>query len=316
MKSSATCAEGVRLRRRTTPPAVRTGPGDPAGTFSLRFLALGLTLALVLGAALAGCAAGTAATPLAARPAPPDPARLLHEVRAQLMAARHAEVAFLRRYPDQGLDGTRHYVDDGHAAIRRARLAAARLATLNPGDGVPVQCCNELEYQLARYDARLADLEALAGRRGGKGSGLRWEAHRTLDGLDRYLVRLEEAEDADTPPTARADAIQSLRDDVTAFRQDEADYHRLDDIHSIASIGDRIVTQRAFLERSPLEDRERARVDTHVRIYLIYLERVAVTDVEIYRVRRSLYRSAERIQYLVRYYLTGENGRAPGGRVV
>jgi hypothetical protein len=310
MDSLATRAVGARLRRGGTPPALRIGPRYPAKGGSPSRLALGLALAIVLG----GCAAGTAQTPLAVHPAPTDPGPLLHEVRAHLLAARHAEVAFMVRYPVEGVAGARHHVTDAHAAVRRARVAAARLGALDTG--TPDNCCNELEYQLARYDARLKDLEALADLRGDPNSGLRWEAHRTLDGLDRYLVRLEEAEDVGAPPTPRADAIQILRDDVTAIRRDEADYHRLDDIQRIASIGDRVVTQRAFLANSPLEDRERARVDTHVRLYLIYLERVAVTDVGIYRVRRSLYRTAERVQYLVRYYLTGEGAATPGGRIV
>jgi len=315
MVLGSTRAERARLRRRGTSPALRAGPGIPAGF--CRFRRPGLTLTtLVLFAALWGCAAGTARAPLAEHPAPPDPAVLLHEVQTQLLAARRAEVAFMVRYPAEGLDGSRHYVIAAHAAIRRARAAAALLADVDPVDGAPDHCCNELEYQLARYDSRLTALESLTGQRGDPGSGLRWEAHRALDGLDRYLVRLEAAEDTTELPSPRADAIQSLRADVDAFRRDEADYHRLDDIHSIASIGNRVVSQRAFLAHSPLAARERARVDTHVRLYLIYIERVAVTDVAIYRVRRSLYRSAERIQYLVRRYMAEDEAPAPGGRVV
>jgi len=65
-----------------------------AGPLPLQSLAAGLTLALLLGGCvLGGCAAGIPQAPLAARPAPADPAPLLQEIRAQLSAARRAEVA-------------------------------------------------------------------------------------------------------------------------------------------------------------------------------------------------------------------------------
>lgn len=286
------------------------GPGRPVGRPG--FLSLALALALVLS----GCAAARAPAPLAKAPSRPDPTALLLEVQAQFQAARGAEVAFLQRYPVAGLPNARQYLDGAHAAVGRARAAAARLAALDRAGGAPDGCCAELQVTLARYDARLDGLASLAGVRGGPASGLRWEAHRTLDGLDRYLDRLGRAEDAAAPPTARADAIRSLKDDVDAFRRYEADYHRRDDIHSIARIGDRVVSQRAYLETSPLDERERARVDTHVRTYLIYIERVAVTDVEIFRARRALFLTAERIQDLVRRYLAGEGAPLPGGRAV
>jgi hypothetical protein len=312
---ATTSTEGARHRGRGTPRTRRAGPRDPAGRLSPLALAVTFTFALALP--LVGCAAAPAPAPLAERPAPPNPEHLLRDVHAQLQAARGAEVAFLLRYPLEGLADAQRFVDSAHAAVGRARGAVARLATLAPADGRPHGCCRELDAALARYDIAVGNLAVLAGRKGSPDSGLRHEAHRTLDTLDRYLVRLERAEDDDSPPTARAAAIHSLRADVAAIQGYEASYHRLDDIHQIASIGDRIVSQRAFLETSPLDARERARVDVHVQIYLIYLERVAVTDVEIYRVRRDLFHTAGRIQALVSRYLAGgDTPPLPAGRII
>jgi hypothetical protein len=254
-----------------------------------------------------------AASP-AAEGGPSDPSALLREVQAQLQAARGAEVAFLTRYPVRGPMEARRYVDDAHAAIGRARAAAARIAALDRG--VPHGCCATLDAELARHDAALTELADLAGVKGGPTSGLTGEARRTLEGLDRYLDRLGGAEDVASPPTPRTDAIRSLKDDVAAIRHFEADYRARAASGSLARIGDRVVAQRRFLEDSPLDDRERARVDTHVRTYLIYLERVAVTDVDILRARHDLRRTAAHIAFQVHYYLTGQEPPAFGGRAI
>lgn len=275
---------------------------------------------LVVPLLAAGCTLGRGPAP--AVPAHPDAALLLKEVDNQVLAARNAQFAFLLAYPVEGMSGARRHVAAATDAVGRARAAVAATQALDPtsGAGPPRGCCAELTDTIARFGDGFDRLVDLTVRRGDARSGLIGAVNRNLDRLEHYLDRLEYAEasapEPGEPSRGRTQAIRAIRADVDAMRRYEAEYHLRDTLGSIMSIGQRVVSQREFLETSPLDARERARVDTHIRTYLIYLERLALTDVDILQARFHLNQTSERIHALVRAYLGEGLPRSPGGIVI
>jgi len=232
---------------------------------------------------------------------------LLHldDVESGILSAQNAEKSFLLRYPVDGILVAQAYVSGALSAISETRAALATIADVNRRAGVAPEhrYREELESRLSLFEVRLKRVVLLVRRKGDASSGLVWEMRRMVEGLERYLARLEAAP-SDDP--ARARALQRLKADVLFIRRWEKDYFLRDDLVFISSVRARVAAIEEAIGDGPFPVRERDRILTYLKTYLIYFERIALNDVQVLDERNRLNETAEDLQRLLANYVGSE----------
>jgi len=196
------------------------------------------------------------------------------------------------------------YVSQALSAITKTRNALEAIAELNRRAGVAPEhrYREELESRLALFEVRLKRVVLLVKRKGDASSGLVWEMRRMVEGLERYLVRLEAA--PSTP--ARDRSLQRLKADLLFIRRWEKDYFLRDDLVFISSVRARVAAIEESIADGPFPVLERDRILTYLKTYLIYFERIALNDVQVLDERNRLNETAEDLQRLLTNYVNSE----------
>jgi signal transduction histidine kinase len=234
----------------------------------------------------------------------------LEDVEAGILAAQNSEKSFLLRYPVDGILVAQAYVSGALSAISKTRNALESVADLNRRAGVAPEhrYREELESRLALFEVRLKRVVLLVKRKGDASSGLVWEMRRMVEGLERYLVRLEAGTEGAPPDPARVRAIQRLKADLLFIRRWEKDYFLRDDLVFISSVRARVAAIQEGIADGPFPTKERDRILTYLKTYLIYFERIALNDVQVLDERNRLNETAEDLQRLLANYVNSERG--------
>jgi len=235
---------------------------------------------------------------------------LLHldDVEAGILAAQNAEKSFLLRYPVDGIMVAQAHVTAALAAVAGIRDALEAIAGLNRSAGVAPEhrYREELESRLSLFEVQLKRVVLLVRRKGDASSGLVWEMRRMVEGLERYLARLESVPGASGDADARAEALQQLNADLLFIRRWEKDYFLRDDLAFISSVQLRVGGVEEAIAEGPFLPRERDRVLTYLKTYLIYFERIALNDVQVLDERNRLNETADDLQRLLINYVESE----------
>jgi hypothetical protein len=257
------------------------------------------------GKALAGTVAVAAVLALAGWTGPGSPERierllLLKDLQIGVLDAESTLNQFLLTYPVDGLLIGQAYV------ARLDEVLAGLSVTLREVDwtddgGLPApgDTGNAIAAELSEFDAHARRVVALAQARGDAGSGIVWEMHRMAEGLERYLVKLEaEVGDEGSDP-ARARAVQDLKVDLLRIRSWGKEYLLRDDLVFITSMLSRVADIERAIAHGPFADKERDRILTYLKTYLIYIERIALIDVRLRNRLNRMMESGERIRALL-----------------
>jgi len=237
----------------------------------------------------------------------------LDGVQAGILSAQNAEKTFLLRYPLDGILVAQAYVSGALSAINKTRDSLDHIAALNRDAGVAPEhrFREELESRLALFEVQFKRVVLLVKRKGDASSGLVWEMRRMVDGLERYLGDLQKADfdaghGARRDP-ARAEAIQSLQSDEEYIRHWERDYFLRGDLGAIAAVRQRITEIEEAIRDRPFPPRVRDRIMTYLKTYLIYFERIALNDVQMFEERDRLNDTADDLQRLLANYVNAEH---------
>jgi signal transduction histidine kinase len=241
---------------------------------------------------------------------------LLSDVEVGILAAQNAEKRYLARYGIDGIEFSERYVSDVLSEIKKTRQALDQIEQLNESAGIyPEHRYREqLESRLSLFELQVKRMVLLIKRKGdyreypSPTSGLVWEMRRMVEGLERYLARLETEPGPPGKAGSRAAVLQRLKADVLFIRQWEKDYYLRDDLQAMSELRNRITAIEDSISDAPLTGRERDRIVTYLKTYLIYLERIAYNDLSLFEERARLNQTLEDLDDLLNEYVAAERG--------
>ncbi len=231
--------------------------------------------------------------------------RLLDEVEKGTLAAQSAEKSFLLRYPIDGLEVSEKHAAKAHSAVEKIRGALQSIAELNlkvAPDPEREALKTRIDTLLSLFELRIHRVVKLAERKGDASSGLVWEMRRMVEGLERYLDRLEK----ESASAAKHIAVSDLKHHLLFIRRWEKDYFLRDDLVFISSVRERVDQIEASFNGRLFLPRERERILTYLKTYLIYFERIAMGDVQVLDERNQLNATALDLHDVVSEYVAYE----------
>ena len=228
----------------------------------------------------------------------------LEAVRSGVLTALDAEKRFLLRYGVDGLSNAQLHVAAANGAIAQTRLALESIAELTIPETLGSRLREDLKTTLALFEVRLKRMVLLVRRKGDAQSGLVWEMHRMAEGLERYISKLARieilrAQETGKMNTERRLGLQELNNHLLFIRRWEKDYFLRDDLRFISSVQSRVGQVEASFAKRPFQPRERERILTYLKTYLIYFERIALNDVQLLEERNQINQTADTMRRLV-----------------
>jgi len=169
------------------------------------------------------------------------------------------------------------------------------------GDGVKA-----IRTELDAFDSHAKRVVASAKARGDASSGIVWEMRRMVEGLERYLVQLEVVTVRGGSDPARVQALERINYSLQRIRTAEKDYMLWHDLVYISSIRSEVEAVEKTIVNDPLTVKERDRIRTYLKTYLIYFERLLIGDIRMLEERNEMAKSAERVNALVEIWVERE----------